>query len=433
MARRSDVELMRTLDEKFVADWVAFQTMCPTAGVVLDGAPYRRPDGTLDRDALDALVRHLVASWPALRMRIRPMPLGVTTPAWVTAEPELDRHVRIVERVDPDELPEVLAGGRNPDLAFDRPLWTLLIAGLPDGDVALVPRVQHALGDGIFALRLIDHLTADAPFEPEGTAPAEPLERAASPLAILFGAFRVWWRDQDGARGAWREYTRKSLVRRLRRTGGRILRPRRIRAQQRTPLPLRHHAYRTLELREAKLSARAAGASLHDYVVGCSVTAAAAIRDDHMATALLVPVSRRAGSTGEERNNISMTQVEVPAGASRAEAVEAVAEQLAAFVGGDPAATGRSLTAEGYTSYLPWRVRPRYAGRALVRRLVLWPVLDPRHPFAIFASSYAGTLSIAVSGSPDIDVEAIASDLERHLVGDGDALTAAPAREGMRG
>ncbi|MCS0498054.1 wax ester/triacylglycerol synthase family O-acyltransferase [Protaetiibacter mangrovi] len=427
MATRLPVELMRTLDEKFVADWVAFQTMRPTGGLIVEGAPYRRADGTIDREAVLVLARHLVANWPALRMRVRSMPLGITTPAWVAAEPELAWHVRFIDHVEPDDVALVLGGERNGPLALDRPLWTLLVAGLPDGDVAFVPQVQHALGDGIFALRFIDQLTADAPFDPSATPAADELAPPPGAMGILREAGASWWRRQGGLGAAWREYTRKPFPRRLRRTGGRILRPRRLRRQQGMPLPHRHHAFRTLDLREVKLAARAAGCSVHDLAVAASLLAAS--RTDPAAeTALLVPVSRRAGTTGDERNNISMTEVSLSPGSGRAEAVAQVGAQLGAFIAGDPDALARPLSAPGYTSYLPWRVRPRYAGAALVREVVLWPVLDPRHPFAVFAGSYASTFSIAVSGAPDVDVESIAADMARVVLGDDDPSAASDAR-----
>jgi len=411
MTQRIPVELMRTLDEKFVADWTAFQTMRPTGGLVVDGGPLRRPDGALDREAVFALVRHVVASWPALRMRVRTMPLGVTTPAWIAAEPDLDWHVRIVDAVDPADVERVLGGELNGPLDLARPLWTLLAAGLPDGDVALVPQVQHALGDGIFALRFIDQLTADAPFDPAETAPPEPLAPSPGAVGILREAFGSWWAAQDGWRGAWHEYWRKPLVRRLRRSAGRVLRPRRLRRQQGSSLPLRHHAFRSLDFRSVKAAARAEGCSVHDLVVAASLVAAARLAPAAPETALLVPVSRRAGTTGDERNNISMTSVTVPSDADLPVAVGATTAQIAAFVRGDPDALERPLTAPGYTSYLPWRVRPRYAGRALVRQVVLWPVLDPRHLFAVFAGSYAGSFAVAVSGSPEVDVAAVADHI----------------------
>lgn len=420
MEEEMRVELMRTLDEKFVADWPTFQTMRPTAGLVVDGAPYRRDDGTLDRDALMALARHLVARWPALRMRLRPMPLGVTTPAWVPAEPELAWHVRFVESVEEAEVADVLGGGASGLLALDRPLWTLVVAGLPDGDVAIMPQVSHALGDGIFALRFLENLTADAPFDPAETPPPAALASAGCAFRILLGAFREWRGRQDGLGGAWREYWRKSFVRRLRRTGGRILRPRRLRRQQDSPLPRRRHAARTIELRAVKAAARAAGCSLHDLVVAASLVAASGAGDGGGPTSLLVPISRRLGTTGDERNNISMTQVEVPGGASKGDTVAAVTAQLGAFIRGE--AEAPPLSAPGYTSYLPWRVRPRYAGPALVRHVVLWPVLDPRHTYSVFASSYASTLTIAVSGDPDVDVEAFASEIVRVLLEEPDAV-----------
>ncbi|AYF98926.1 wax ester/triacylglycerol synthase domain-containing protein [Protaetiibacter intestinalis] len=420
MVQKLPVELMRTLDEKFIGDWATFQTMRPCGALVVAGETLRTAEGALDHAAAIEHVRHVVAQWPALRMRVRPMPLGVTTPVWEACEPDLAWHVRFLDECPPERVDAVLGGAEHGLLELDRPLWVVLVVGLPDGDVAFVPQVQHALGDGIFAMRFIEHLTADAPFDPRETPPPEPLVSPRTAVGVLAAAFGSWWRTQGSLPAAWREYTRKSFVRRLRRTGGRILRPGRMRRQSTTPPPSRHHAFTTLELREVKLAAREAGCSVHDALVTGALRAVDELVAHGSGAALLVPVSRRAGTTGDERNNISMTRVQLPPGTERADAVATVASQVAAAASGEGGAAVEG-PAPGYVSYLPWRVRPRYAGQALVRTLVLWPVLDPRHDFSVFAGSYAGTFSIAVSGTEEATVIALRDRIAAEL------LAAAPA------
>ena len=44
------VELMRTLDEKFIANTIVFESARPAAGFIAEGAALRRGDGSLDRE-----------------------------------------------------------------------------------------------------------------------------------------------------------------------------------------------------------------------------------------------------------------------------------------------------------------------------------------------------------------------------------------------
>jgi hypothetical protein len=399
------VELMRTLDEKFIADPVAFATMRPTAAVVVDGAPLRDATGAIDIELVRALVERATWQFPPMRLRLRPMPWGVTTPAWVAAEDvDLDYHLRFLDRPPADES-AALAGDSNGDLDAARPLWVILVVPLANGDIALVPQVQHALGDGLFGLRVIDALSKNEPFDAsDGDADRVPVRSPRTRAGILIEALRGWWRLQGGLRAAWREYSRKSFRRRLRRTGGRILRPFRARRRPPVALPPRHHAFATFALADAKRAARAIGSSLHDLTVASALQAVEAGLGGEGPVALLVPVSRRAGSTGDERNNISMVRVAVPRGLELPEIAASVHQQVAAAAAADILAPPPNRDWPGYASFLPWRPRRRYIGQALVRSVILWPVLDPGERVAVFGSTYHEAYTVAVSGTDDLDV-----------------------------
>ena len=67
------VELMRTLDEKFIANTIVFEAARPAAGFIAEGAALRLADGSLDRE----LIRRIIAGGsrriPALRQRLMPL------------------------------------------------------------------------------------------------------------------------------------------------------------------------------------------------------------------------------------------------------------------------------------------------------------------------------------------------------------------------
>ena len=397
-------ELMRTLDEKFIADPMVFATMRPTGGIITSGEGFLDADGALDREAIRALVARAVALFPAARLRLRPMPLGLSTPAWVAAEPDLDYHVRFRDHCAPDEVAALLGGAFNGELDLERPLWTILGAPLPDGEVAIVLQLHHALGDGLFGLRLVEALTGNEPFDVHDL-PEHPREVSPdTPFGIWRIAFRDWRTAHPGWAAGWREYTRKSFLRRLRRTGGRLLRPRRFAAPV-TP-PERRYALDLIDYAEVKLAARDAECSVHDLFVTAALEAVAAEIPDADPTALLVPISRRAGAGGEERNHISMIRVELPGTPEGATA--GVAEQIAEGVAGRAAPVPSRRDWPGYTSFLPWKPRHRYSGEASVRAVTLWPVLEPSERLGVFGSMYNGLFSIAVTTAVDLDPVALA-------------------------
>ena len=76
-------ELIRTLDEKYVANSIAFDAMIAAAALILDGARLRGSDGAIDLDAIAARLEALTWRVPAMRQRLVGTPLRVTTPAWV--------------------------------------------------------------------------------------------------------------------------------------------------------------------------------------------------------------------------------------------------------------------------------------------------------------------------------------------------------------
>ncbi|MEO6280242.1 wax ester/triacylglycerol synthase family O-acyltransferase [Roseateles sp.] len=119
-----------------------------------------------DGDYIEDLREHMRARMPllpALRRKLIAMPLGLSNPGWVDAEPDLEEH--IVEIVLPEgsgmgEL-EAQVGALHPVLLDrSRPLWKFRVfTGLepgPDGEVrvALYTQLHHAAVDGQAAVAL---------------------------------------------------------------------------------------------------------------------------------------------------------------------------------------------------------------------------------------------------------------------------------------
>ncbi|MBY0368221.1 MAG: wax ester/triacylglycerol synthase family O-acyltransferase [Roseateles sp.] len=121
-------------------------------------------------DYVEDLREHLRARLPllpALRRKLQAMPLGVSNPGWVDAEPDLDAH--IVEVPLPNEngqgsgmaVLEAEVGRLHPVLLDrSRPLWKFhVFTGVepgPDGEprVALYTQLHHAAVDGQAAVAL---------------------------------------------------------------------------------------------------------------------------------------------------------------------------------------------------------------------------------------------------------------------------------------
>jgi hypothetical protein len=152
--------------------------------------------------------------------------------------------------------------------------------------------------------------------------------------------------------------------------------------------------------------ARELGGSVNSLTVAVALEAVEELMDTTGDPALLVPISRRVGSGGDERNHVRMVRVSRPAGTVLEDAVPLVQAAIERA-----AATGETGTADGgwsgYASYLPGRARAQYFGPSRVRRLTLWPVVDPKDDLAVFTSSYGGTLALAVTARPEVDLDEV--------------------------
>lgn len=119
-----------------------------------------------DGDYVEDLREHMRSRMPllpALRRRLLAMPLGLSNPGWVDAEPDLDEHIVEIPLPEGSGMAELEAqvGALHPVLLDrSRPLWKFhVFTGLepgPEGQVrvALYTQLHHAAVDGQAAVAL---------------------------------------------------------------------------------------------------------------------------------------------------------------------------------------------------------------------------------------------------------------------------------------
>ena len=99
---------------------------------------------------------------PSFRAKLVESPFRLASPRWVL-DPDFDLrwHMRRLRVPTGGDMASVLEFARITGMtAFDpeRPLWELtVLEGLPDGKVAIVMKVHHALTDGIGGIQVINH------------------------------------------------------------------------------------------------------------------------------------------------------------------------------------------------------------------------------------------------------------------------------------
>ncbi|MFG6412420.1 wax ester/triacylglycerol synthase family O-acyltransferase [Roseateles sp. DC23W] len=137
-------------------------------------------DGDYAED-LRAHMRSRLPQLPALRRQLLGMPLGLSNPGWVDAEPDLNAHIVEIALPEDSGMAELEAqvGALHPQLLDrSRPLWKFhVFTGLapgPEGQVrvALYTQLHHAAVDGQAAVALAQVILDTEP-EPRST-PATP-------------------------------------------------------------------------------------------------------------------------------------------------------------------------------------------------------------------------------------------------------------------
>lgn len=112
------------------------------------------------RDELSARLPLL----PPFRRRLVEVPLGIHDPMWVD-DPDFDVDRHLWHTVVPPpggrrEVDEMISDLASRPLPRDRPLWEItVIEGMPDGRLAFVAKIHHAVADGVAAAELLANVT----------------------------------------------------------------------------------------------------------------------------------------------------------------------------------------------------------------------------------------------------------------------------------
>ena len=121
------VQPLRVLDEKFLANEVAFRMARPALAMMVSGDALRRPDGSIDADLIRRIVAERHVAVPAASQRLKRVVFGLATPVWVPADTvDIDWHVTVLPGVHPGPDNSVLSGAQN-RLDPDRPLWSITV------------------------------------------------------------------------------------------------------------------------------------------------------------------------------------------------------------------------------------------------------------------------------------------------------------------
>lgn len=297
-------------------------TMAVGGVLVFAGGPGLAHDAVMQR--IESRL-HLI---PRYRQRLaEPAPGGLTNPVWVDDDGfEADWHLRDATTDDLDRLV-----GREMSRRLDRsrPLWEMsLVEGLDGGRVALVPKMHHALVDGVAAVDigtvLLDptaepmDLRPDAPWEPRPYDRRRHLARLAA--GPVLGAQRLFRQSAERALTT----DPRSAAADLRRASELVAELARNRPQ--APMtflnrgigPNRRYARAHAPLAALKAAAHAHGATVNDAILAAVAGMLATLfeatgEQPARPPVALVPVSvRREGEAGG--NRISTVLVDLPAG-----------------------------------------------------------------------------------------------------------------------
>lgn len=167
---------LTTLDAQFLA--VESGRTFGHVGSLCVYDPSTAPGGELTMRDLCRMVSERLHLLPPFRWKLVNVPLGLDLPYWVEdPDFDLDFHIResaIPPPGDDKKLAETVGRIFARPLDRSRPLWELyLIHGLPEGKVALLTKVHHAVVDGVSGNEIMSVLLDSSP----GGQPIDPPDR----------------------------------------------------------------------------------------------------------------------------------------------------------------------------------------------------------------------------------------------------------------
>jgi diacylglycerol O-acyltransferase len=371
--------------------------MAVGAALVFQGGPGLSYEAVRERLAARL---HLI---PRYRQKLIEAPLGIAGPVWADDEDfDLDWHLDHATLPSPDALPDYLGREMSRKLDRARPLWELhIVDGLADGRVALMPKMHHALVDGVAAIDVStvildpspEPLDIPPPDEPWSPRPYDPGAHIARLAATPF--VRAQQLAMDTALRAL-ETSPRSAADDLRKATDLLVELARQRPQApMTPLneplgPNRRYASARADLGAIKAAGKATGGTVNDVllaaVAGMLARYLPATESEPVA---LVPVSvRREEERGEMGNRISMVFVDLPTDVDDpAERVQRVSAETRALKGSAAVRAGGLIA--GATGWVPPAVSSllaRAMGGVRAHNIVVSNVPGPQQPFYLNGS-----------------------------------------------
>jgi WS/DGAT/MGAT family acyltransferase len=386
------------------------------------------------------------------RQRLKQPALGIANPVWVDDEHfDVEWHVRLATLPEPRgeaELAAYVAREFSRLMDRTRPLWELhLVEGLVGDRVAVIPKMHHALVDGLGAvgigLVLLDPSPEPLPIDP----PTE--EWAPRPYALRRHVARVAASRAARAHRLVLDGTARLLDTSPRTAAADLRRATDFVAgvaRARSPAPRlpfnrpisanRSYALVRAPLGPIKAVGKGTGGTVNDailgavtgmlatYLIDCGVRPASLERDP----VALVPVSIRRDGDVEGGNRISIVFVDLPVGEpDPRQRIALIAERMARIKGSARVAAGALMVdMTGFAPPLLASVLARASGEGGAFNLVVSNVPGPQVPLYLNGSrvlavhpivplnpadqglnvgvfSYDGSVFFGLTGDRDLD------------------------------
>jgi WS/DGAT/MGAT family acyltransferase len=405
----------------------------------------------LSREAIVERLRSRLHLIPRYRQRLEEPPLGLANPVWVDDRTfELEWHVRAATLPPPGgdaELADFVAREMSRRLDRSRPLWELhIVDGLEGDRIALVPKMHHALVDGIGAIDIGTVLLdpSDEPIEipaPDGPWEPRPYDRGRHLARLAATPFLRAQQLMLDAAGRALETSPRRAGEDLRRATEVLTELARARPQApMTPLnagisPNRRYAIARADLAALKAAGKLADGTVNDALLAVVTGMLARYLDsagskpgEGSAPVALVPVSIRGEDDDQLGNRISTVFVDLPVDTSdpleqvrilsatmqelkESSAVRAGALMVGATGWAPPAVSSMLVRAMGgvrafnlVVSNVPGPQQPFYLGGS--RLLEVYPVvpLNPANQgLSVGILSYDGGVYFGLLADRDLD------------------------------
>lgn len=431
------------LDERFISSASAERSFHNASVVRVAGAgDLRLADGAPNMERIAAEIDGWSLRLPRLRQRLRHSPAGLMAPVWIPEEGySTSAHLRLhpVVMAEADVTPAILHGDLNGGLDMNRSPWNALVVDLAGGDLLLVIKMHHVMGDGLSGVSTLDVLLTESP----GEHPAPPPVPDVRAPANSFELFAAVWSQFCTTYPTWAARRTAMLAKpplvRLRKVAGRNLR--RLRSGKEDGLePRWQYGATSTDLKTARVTARALGGSLTDLVAAAGAYAVAEALPGRRSKAvtIAVPVSEKSGPDAEMGNRTRIVLVTLLIDQDRAGVVTGIRAQRTAGVNAGLSAHLAHSTWDAMATFLPAGFRPRYFAGQPVRNILFWTSLDPTERIGILSSNYLDSLNLTVVATADVDMDALLRALRMVLTGaeileaPGTLPDPLPAPAGMR-